>query len=198
MRVIVGRIGRPHGIRGEVTIEPRTDEPEIRFAPGAVLYLVPPSVKGSPAATGPSRTLTVEYMHWHSGRLLVAFEEIADRNQAEDCRNHLLEIERPADEQPEDPDEYYDSALVGCAVRTAEGEPVGVIHDVLHLPAQELLAVRADDGREFLIPFVAAIVPTVDIAARLVTITPPPGLIEPLDEALREEEPAGGERESSP
>lgn len=175
MRVIVGRIGRPHGIRGEVTVEPRTDEPGNRFAPGAVLHL-------QPTADDPrDRTLTVEGMHWHSGRLLLAFEEILDRKDAEGVRNRILEVERGQDEQPEDPDEYYDSALIDCQVRLAGGPAIGTVTEVLHLPGQDMLAISDLNGREVLIPFVEAIVPSVDIRAKVITITPPPGLLDEVE-----------------
>lgn len=167
MRVVVGRIGRPHGIRGEVTVEPRTDEPDERFAPGAVL-----------SVDGPVTTLVVDRAHWHSGRLLVAFAGVHDRNAAEALRGLLLHVERPADELPADPEEFYDSSLVECTVELADGTPVGVVSEVVHLPGQDLLSVRTPDDRDVLVPFVEAIVPTVDVAERRIVITPPPGLIE--------------------
>jgi 16S rRNA processing protein RimM len=167
LRVVVGRVGRPHGIRGEVTVEVRTDEPENRFAPGAVL-----------SVDGPVSALVVDRTHWHSGRLLVHFQGIEDRNAAESLRGLLLHVERAPDEEPDDPEEYYDSSLVGCSVELGDTTPVGVVTDVVHLPAQDLLAVRTPDDRDLLIPFVSAIVPLVDIAAGRVVIDPPPGLIE--------------------
>ncbi len=166
MRVVVGRIGRPHGIRGEVTVEPRTDEPDERFAPGAVLIASPPTER-----------LEVERSHWHSGRLLVSFAGVTDRNAAEALRGVILEIDRDDSEEPDDPEEFYDSALVGCRVRTVEGADVGEITEVAHLPAQDLLVVVGPFG-EVLVPFVEEIVPTVDPAARMVVIDPPPGLLE--------------------
>ncbi len=167
MRVVVGRIGRPHGIRGEVTVETRTDEPDERFAPGAVL-----------SVDGPVHELVVERMHWHSGRLLVTFDGVADRNEAEALRGLLLHVERDEAEQPADPDEFYDSSLVGCAVELLDGSPVGEVVEVVHLPGQDLLAVRTPDERDVLVPFVEVMVPTVDVPARRVVIDPPPGLIE--------------------
>ena len=171
MRVVVGRIGRPHGIRGEVTVETRTDEPDERFAPGAVLEV-----------DGPVGSLVVERAHWHSGRLLVWFRGVEDRNAAEALRGLLLHVERAEDEMPDDPDEYYDSTLTGCRVELLDGSPVGEVVEVLHLPSQDLLVVRTPDEREVLVPFVGSMVPTVDIAARLIVIDPPVGLLEP-DEA---------------
>ena len=167
MRVVVGRIGRPHGIRGEVTVEPRTDEPDARFAPGAVLQV-----------DGPVRQLTVGRAHWHSGRLLIAFEGVDDRDKAEALRGVLLEVDRAPDETPADPEEFYDSALVGCAAVDPVGALIGTVLDVVHLPAQDLLDVETVSGRRALIPFVAEIVPTVDIAERRIVVDPPPGLLD--------------------
>jgi 16S rRNA processing protein RimM len=168
MRVVVGRIGRPHGIRGEVTVETRTDEPEERFAPGAVL-----------SVDGPVVALVVERTHWHSGRLLITFRGIEDRTGAEGLRGLLLHVERAEDETPQDEDEYYDSTLEGCRVELLAGTRVGVVREVVHLPSQDLLVVVTDDEREVMIPFVSAIVPRVDVAARLIVIDPPVGLLDP-------------------
>ena len=171
MRVVVGRIGRPHGIRGEVTVETRTDEPDERFAPGAVL-----------SVDGPVSTLVVERTHWHSGRLLVSFRGVDDRDAAEALRGLLLHVERGVDESPDDPEEYYDSARVDCAVELLDGTPVGSVTDVVHLPGQDLLAIRTPDDRDVLVPFVAVMVPIVDVPGRRIVIDPPPGLLEVADE----------------
>ena len=167
MRVVVGRIGRPHGIRGEVTVESRTDEPDERFAPGAVL-----------SVDGPVHELTVERTHWHSGRLLITFDGVNDRNAAEALRGLLLHVDRDENDVPEDPDEFYDSSLVGCEVTLTDGAAVGVVSEVVHLPAQDLLAIRTPDERDVLVPFVGAIVTDVDPAAHRIVIDPPPGLLE--------------------
>jgi 16S rRNA processing protein RimM len=172
MELVVGRIGRPHGVRGEVTIEVRTDDPDVRFAPGTVL-------RTDPAAAGP---LTVEYTHWHSGRLLLALAGVEDRSRAEELRNVLLVIDVDADERPTDDEEYYDHQLVGLAAHTMTGEPIGTVAEVLHLPSQDLLAVRRTDGRETLVPFVAAIVPEVDLAAGVLRVDAPPGLLDDVPE----------------
>ncbi len=167
MRVVVGRIGRPHGIRGEVTVEPRTDEPDERFAPGAVL-----------SVDGPVHELVVDRTHWHSGRLLVTFAGVPDRTAAEALRGLLLHVERADDETPDDPDEYYDSTLTGCAVELADGTSIGAVEEVLHLPSQDLLVVRGPEDREVLVPFLAAFVPTVDVVGRRIVIDPPAGLLD--------------------
>jgi 16S rRNA processing protein RimM len=164
MEVVVGRVGRAHGVRGEVAVDVRTDTPERRFAPGTVF-------------STEAGQLTVRSTRWHGSRLLVSFEEIHDRTAAERLRGVLLVADVPEDERPEDPDEFYDFQLVGLDVRTVDGEPVGEVSEVVHLPMQELLAVRRDDGSEVLVPFVSEIVPDVDLDTRTITINPPPGLL---------------------
>ncbi len=136
MELVVGRIGRPHGIRGEVTVEVRTDSPELRFAPGS-------TVRTDPAGVGP---LTVESLHWHSGRLLLAFKGVGDRTGAEALRDVRLVIEVAEDERPEDDEEFYDHQLVGLHVHTVGGALVGTVAEVLHLPSQDVLAIRTPAG----------------------------------------------------
>src|SRR5258708_32854511 len=120
MQLVVGRVGRPHGIRGEVTVDVRTDDPDIRFAVGTVLTT-------DPAAAGP---LTVESVRWHSGRLLVEFAGIADRTQAESLRGTWLTLDSAQVTSPEDPDEFYDHELVGLAVVPTSARPAGAATDV--------------------------------------------------------------------
>lgn len=166
--VVVGRISKAHGIRGELTVQVRTDEPERRFAPGSSL------VAGS-------RTLTVESVRQHQGRLLLRFTEVPDRTAAEALHGTVLEARIDADEIPEGPEEYYDRQLVGLAVLSADGQQVGIVTAVIHLPEQDTLAVDSG-GREILVPFVSALVPTVDLAAGTLTLADVPGLID-LDAA---------------
>jgi 16S rRNA processing protein RimM len=177
IEVLVGRIGKPHGIRGDVTVDVRTDEPERRFASGSVLRVEPP--RGS--AT-PLRSLTVESARWHTSTLLVTFEEIADRNAAEAARGILLHATIRADETPEDPDEFYDHQLVGLAAYDVSGALLGEVTGLVHGGAQDLLAVRTPDGRDTLVPFVKALVPEVDVAGGRVVIADRPGLVTPLPE----------------
>lgn len=170
MRLVVGRVGRPHGLRGEVTIEVRTDDPAGRFAAGSTLAT-------DPAERGP---LTVGAARWHSGSLLIAFEGCRDRTAAEALRGTLLQIDS-ADLQPlKDPDEFYDHDLIGLHVVTVAGEDVGTVADVLH-HGQDLLVVAGTgtrSGTEIMIPFVAALVPEVSIASGKLVIDPPPGLLD--------------------
>ena len=172
MQLVVGRIGRAHGIKGQVTVEVRTDEPELRLAPGAVLLT-------EPASAGP---LTVADGRVHSGRLLLHFKGVDDRNGAEALRGTMLIAEIDPEERPEDPDEYYDHQLIGLAVVLADGTPVGELTEIAHLPSQELLTVKRPDGSEVLVPFVTEIVPEIDMERRRIVLTPPPGLIN-TDEA---------------
>ncbi|TDD21789.1 ribosome maturation factor RimM [Actinomadura sp. KC06] len=163
--LVVGRIGRPHGVRGEVTIDVRTDEPDIRFAAGTEIVT-------DPAAAGP---LTVERARWHSGRLLVRFAGIGDRDAAEELRGTWLVVD-PGDIPPSaDPDDFHDRELIGLAVVTAEGADVGRVSDVLH-HGQDVLVVNGPGG-ETLVPFVTALVPEVDVPGGRLVIDPPPGLL---------------------
>jgi 16S rRNA processing protein RimM len=166
MQVTVGRIGRPHGIRGDVVVGVRTDEPELRFAVGSRLDT-------DPADVGP---LTVAAVRWHSGELLVRFEGYRDRTAAEELRGTWLRVDSSTLTPSDDPDVFHDHELIGLTVRTVDGTEVGVVDDVLH-PAQDLLAVRGPAG-EILVPFVKAIVTEVNVEAGVVTIDPPPGLLD--------------------
>jgi len=205
MQLVVGRITRPHGVRGEVSVEVHTDEPERRFAVGSVLAT-------DPAEAGP---LTVASARWHTGRLLVGFTGITDRNLAEGLRGIWLTLDSAQAGSSDDPDEFHDHELIGLTVVTVSGEPVGRVTDVRHF-GQDLLVIEADRPAEsdrpakpgsarsgdrrpgapgvvprgsaaggrppgpapLLVPFVAAIVPEVDVAAGRLVIDPPPGLLE--------------------
>jgi 16S rRNA processing protein RimM len=177
IEVLVGRIGKPHGVRGHVTIDVRTDEPERRFADGARLRAVPP--KGS-AFDRP--TLTVEGSRWHQGILHVLFAELGDRGAAESARGVLLYTDIPADATPDDPDEFYDHQLIGLAAYDTEGVRLGEVSGLVHGGAQDLLTIRTVDRRDALVPFVKALVPVVDLAERKVVIADRPGLVTPLPE----------------
>ena len=169
--LVVGRIIRPHGLRGELSVEVRTDEPGQRYADGSVLDTDPPSA-------GP---LTVTASRWHSGRLLVSFAEVADRTEAESLRGVWLTVDASAVTLPDDPDEFHDQQLTGLTVVTVSGELVGTVSDVLHY-GQTLLSVTPAAGAprraEVLVPFVAAIAVEVDVAAGKLIIDPPPGLLD--------------------
>ncbi len=168
VEVVVGVVGPAHGIRGDVAVEPRTDEPARRFAPGTRLR-----VEGS------TRVLTVASARDHSGRLLVSFEELEDRNAVEAARGLVLVTDVAPDELPEDDGSYYDRQLVGLAVVTTDGSTVGRVLSVLHPGAQDLLEVSTPAGNR-LVPFVEALVPEVDLAAGRLVVVDVGGLLSDL------------------
>jgi 16S rRNA processing protein RimM len=176
--VVVGRVGRPQGVRGEVTVEVRTDDPDERFAAGTVLLT-------DPAERGP---LTVEQARDHSGRLVVRFAGVADRSAAESLRDTLLLVDVRSLAPLDDPDEFHDWQLRGLAAVLADGTALGTIDDVLHLPHGDVLVLQRPDGVEALVPFVRAIVPEVDLAACRVVVEPPPGLLDAADEGAAPDE----------
>ncbi|MET7376578.1 ribosome maturation factor RimM [Micromonospora arida] len=199
MQLVVGRIGKPHGVRGEVTVEVRTDEPEARFAPGTVLRTepgaTPPPARNTVLRTGPGTTpppasdepgvpfrvpaeLTIEESRFHQGRVLIAFEGILDRNTAEALRGTLLVVDSADVTPPDDPEEFHDHQLVGLAVVTPAGERLGEVARIDHAPSSDLLVLRRPEGRTALIPFVRAIVPEVDLAGGRVIVDPPAGLLD--------------------
>ncbi|MBK0867480.1 MULTISPECIES: ribosome maturation factor RimM [unclassified Saccharopolyspora] len=167
----VGKVVKSHGVRGEVVVEVRTDSPELRFAPGAVLGV-------QRRATAAPATLTVAAARPHAGRLLVVFEEVSGREAAEQLRGSLLTVGSDELEPTADPDEFHDHELEGLRVVLVTGEEVGVVREVLHTPAGELLSVGTPQDEEKLVPFVSEIVPEVDLAQGRVVLDPPEGLLE--------------------
>jgi 16S rRNA processing protein RimM len=166
VEVVVGVIRRAHGIRGELAVEMRTDEPERRFAVGTRLR-----------CENSARVLTVEAARNASGRWLVQFAEVPDRSAAEALRNTPLVTDVPGDERPEEPEEFYDRQLVGLQVRDADDVAVGPVVAVLHLPAQDLLEIETAEGTR-LVPFVSALVPEVDLDAGLLRLADVAGLLD--------------------
>lgn len=169
MLVEVGRLIKAHGIKGDLLTQSLTDFPELRFAVGTKLQLAN------------QQFLTVTKFAEHSGRLLLHFEEIVDRTAAEQAAGSLLYAEVDETELPPEPGKYFDRQLIGLLVSTNEGDVIGKIVDVLHLPAQDVLVMNMH-GKEVLIPFVDPIVPVVDLAQNMITINPPVGLLEVADE----------------
>ena len=167
---VVGVIGRAHGVRGEVAVELRTDEPERRFAPGQVLR-----------DEGGTRPFTVQSARDHSGRLLVRFAEIVSRETAEAVRGTLLIAAVEPEERPLEPEEFYDRQLIGLQVRRADGVVVGTVNSVLHLPSQEVLEVETANGPR-LVPFVTALVPHIDLEACCLTVADVAGLLDDLQD----------------
>ncbi|MGI8722490.1 MAG: ribosome maturation factor RimM [Geodermatophilaceae bacterium] len=164
--VIVARIGRPQGVRGEVTVELRTDAPEERFTVGRTLVTDPPE-------RGPLRVAAARQ---HGSAWVLSIEGFEDRPAAESLRNTLLLV--PAGERPRlEVDEFYDDQLIGLRAEDTEGTALGEVVRISHL-AGDLLVIQRTNGRELLVPFVSALVTEVDLAAGKVVIDPPPGLLD--------------------
>ena len=181
MELTVGRVVKAHGVSGEVLVEIRTDDPAARFASGSTLR-----AKRS-RDDGPLRSYVVDTVREHSGRLLVRLVGVASRDAADALRGSLFVVD--SDDLPpiDEPDTYYDHQLEGLSVRTTTGQDVGVVAEVLHTAAGELLAVRrrsvGETGEstgqsEVLVPFVSAIVPSVSLDDGIIEIDPPEGLLD--------------------
>jgi 16S rRNA processing protein RimM len=181
MQLQVARIGKPHGIRGEVTVQVLTDAPEDRFVPGTEFVV-------EPASAGP---LTVRSARWNKDILLLGFDEVADRNRAETLRGAKLFIE--TEELDADDDEgWYEHELVGLEARVGS-KTVGKITALNTMPVQDLLVIEMADGKEVLIPFVEQIVPEVNVEEGYVLLTPPAGLFEVNEESAEDPETRGSD-----
>jgi 16S rRNA processing protein RimM len=170
LELTVGRVVKAHGVTGEVVVEIRTDDPEMRFAPGTVLR-----AKGSDHG---ERIYVVEAVRAHGSRLLMRLAGVADRDAADALRGSLFVIDSEDLPAIDEPDTYYDHQLEGLLVRTTAGRDIGTVAEVLHTPAGELLAVDRGQAGELLVPFVSAIVTSVSLDSRVVEIDPPEGLLE--------------------
>jgi len=174
----VGRLTKPHGLKGGLKVELFTDNPELRFVPGAEFHLQVPT--DSPWF---GRTITMRDLRWFNESPVGFFAEVPDRTTAESIVRAILWIDEQAVAEGEEDDAWSHHQLVGLDVVRDAAEPggeavkLGVVAEVQHLPAQDLLVVTTADG-PVLVPFVTAIVPSVDIAAGVVHVTPPPGLFD--------------------
>lgn len=169
VEVTIGKVGRAHGIKGDVFIDVRTDEPARRFVRGGTVLL------------GEGRKpVELADVKWNRGKLIASFVGYPDRTAVETVTGELLRARVPEDERPSEPDEFFDRQLVGLTVLSADGAAVGTVREVLHLPAQDVLQVDAD-GEERLIPFVSALVPVVDLEAGHVQLADVAGLLEDIE-----------------
>ncbi|WP_221584477.1 ribosome maturation factor RimM [Microbacterium sp. G2-8] len=168
----VGRVLKAHGLKGALKLELYTDDPDGRLVPGATFTLqVPEHSKWH------RETVTVREFRWMNASPVIFFEGVDDRNEAETLARAILWVDHE-DTASTEPDAWYDHQLVGLdAVRG--DEVIGRVSRVDHLPSQDLLIVSVDD-HEVMVPFVAAIVPEVDLGRGRVVLTPPPGLFEEL------------------
>jgi len=169
----VGRLTKAHGLKGALKLELFTDEPDRRFVPGAVFTLQVPT-----ASKWHGKTIELIELRWYNGHPVGFFAGVDDRTEAETLVKAILWVSQDAKQLPEDEDAWYDHPLVGLHA-ISDGAEAGPVTPVNPFPAQDLLVVRTAHG-EVLVPFVAAIVPEVDIAAGTVTLTPPAGLFEEL------------------
>lgn len=171
--VRVARIGKPHGIKGDVTVQVFTDSPEERFQPGQEL-----TVNAPDNADSVFPTLTVARARWNKNILLLGFEEFSDRNSAENHRNcHLYAL--PMEFEADD-DAWYSAELEGFAVYQVADpdQQLGTVKELIPGEAQDLLEISGTKGETFLVPFVEEIVPEIDTEKQRVLIDPPPGLLE--------------------
>jgi len=188
MLLVVGHIGKPHGIRGEVLVTVRTDEPEERFVAGSVFTTEVPRdrrVNTGPAtvpAPGPAyqvpAQLLLESLRWHQGRVIAQFEGVPDRNTAEALRGVLLQVDSSTVAPTGDPDEFHDHELVGLSVVGVDGTKLGTVDRIDHAPSSDLIVLTKSAGGTALIPFVTAMVPTVDVAGGRVVVDLPEGLLD--------------------
>jgi 16S rRNA processing protein RimM len=188
MLLVVGQIGKPHGIRGEVLVTVRTDDPEARFAAGSAFTTEVPRDRrvsagpASPAVPGvayqvPGK-LVLEAIRWHQGKGIAQFEGVIDRNTAEALRGVLLQVDSSEIAEPHDPDEFNDHQLIGLAVVSADGTELGTVDRIEHAAASDLIVMKKAAGGTALIPFVSQLVPTVDLAGGRVIVDLPEGLLD--------------------
>ncbi len=171
----MGRLLKAHGLKGAIKLELYTDSPNERFVPGAVLKLQVPE-------TSPwfGKSLTVNELRWYNQAPVIFFKDVDDRDAAESLIRAILLIDTDVQSLPVEEDAWYDHQLVGLSV-LRDGVKVGTVIRVEHFPAQDLLAVNTGSA-EVLVPFVKAIVPSVDIEAGIVVVTPPLGLFEEIED----------------
>lgn len=183
----IGRLVKAHGLKGAFKLELYTDDPDGRFVPGAEFTLQVPD-----SSPWHGKTVTVREFRWMNSHPVVFFEGVDDRNAADELVRAILWVDHDtaADEAAPEDDAWYDHQLTGLDV-VRDGQTVGRIVRVDHLPAQDLLIVKTTAGTEVMVPFVAAIVPEVGVAAGRVIVTPPAGLFE--DVAADDESSASDE-----
>lgn len=171
----VGRLTKAHGLKGAIKVELYTDAPEKRFVPGAVFALQVPT-----ASPWHGKTLELVELKWYNSHPVAFFKGVTDRSAAESLIKAILWIDHDMAAPSDEEDAWFDHELVGLKVMR-DGVQVGVLTQVDHFPAQDLLTVATSSG-DVLVPFVKAIVASVDVAAGTMTVTPPLGLFEDVAE----------------
>ena len=165
--VLVGRIARAHGIRGQVIVDPATDFPDERFKAGSVLHIL----RGDAI-----EAVTVETVRFHRGRPIIGLAGIDTMNAAETLAGRELRVSVDA-LQPLPAGSYYHHDLVGCSVETPSGETIGEVRGVEGDGASSRLIVESSNGH-VLIPMVDGICVTIDVAGRKIVVAPPDGLLD--------------------
>ena len=163
MQLVVGRIGRAHGVLGEATIDVQTDDPDLRFKVGSKLTL------------DSGQELTIKSSRWHNQILLLGFEGVDDRNQIEALRDQLISSQ--VDLSALAPGEYHYQQLIGCQVYLQNNDLVGQVSEVVKLPGQDLLSVDKN-GSQVLIPMVKQIIISIDVLEKKIVVNPPEGLLD--------------------
>jgi len=176
----VGRLTKAHGLKGALKVELYTDDPAGRFTPGAIFSLQVPA--DSPWH---GKTLELTELKFYNLQPVAFFKDVPDRTAAESLVKAILWVDQDMDASPDEDDAWFDHQLIGLRV-LRDGVEVGKISAIDHFPAQDLLTVDTPNG-DVLVPFVKAIVASVDVKAGTLTVTPPLGLFEELPD---DDEPA--------
>jgi len=163
LQLVVGRIGRAHGVLGEATIDVQTDDPDLRFKVGSKLTL------------DSGQELTIKSSRWHNQILLLGFEGVNDRNQIESLRDQLISSQ--VDLSALAPGEYHYQQLIGCQVYLQNNDLVGQVSEVVKLPGQDLLSVDKN-GSQVMIPMVKKIIISIDVLEKKIVVNPPEGLLD--------------------
>lgn len=169
----VGRLLKAHGLKGAIKLELYTDAPERRFVPGAVFSLQVP-----PGTPWHGKSIELIELRWYNQHPVGFFKDVPDRTAAEALAKAILWVDQDPTELTGEEDAWYDHQLVGLDV-VRDGVKVGLVARIDHLPAQDLIIVKTTTG-EVMVPFVSAIVPSVDLTTGVVTVTPPIGLFEEI------------------
>ena len=169
----VGRLTKAHGLKGAIKIELFTDDPARRFTPGASFTLQVPT-----SSPWHGKTLELNELKFYNGHPVAFFKDVPDRSAAESLIKAILWVDHDPAEESQEEDAWFDHQLVGLRV-LRDGVDVGEVTQIDHFPAQDLLTIKTANG-DVLVPFVTAIVPSVDVKSGTLTVTPPAGLFEEL------------------
>lgn len=165
-RICVGRIGAPHGVRGEVRLWAFTEDPMTVMGYGPL------------ETEDASRTFTIEAMRPAKDHFVARLAGIDDRSKAEALTNARLFVRRARLPQPEDEDTFYHADLIGLAAMDPNGSPIGTVLAVHNFGAGDVIEIQPPQGPSVMLPFTKAVVPTVDLQAKRIVIDAPEGSFE--------------------